>query len=87
MQDLNDLRAKIDTLDDKILYLLDKRMSYVKKIGKIKQSKAKEICDFKREEDILERLKNTKYKFLDAKMIKSIYKEIFIISKQIQNLD
>lgn len=87
MQDLNELRVQIDALDDQILYLLDKRMSYVKKIGKIKQSNAQEIYDHKREEYILDRLNNAKYKFLNSKMIKSIYREIFFISKQIQNLD
>lgn len=87
MQDLNELRAQIDALDDQILYLLDKRMSYVKEIGKIKQSNAQEIYDHKREEYILDRLNNVKYKFLNSKMIKSIYREIFFISKQIQNLD
>ncbi|MBK1963881.1 chorismate mutase [Campylobacter novaezeelandiae] len=87
MQDLNELRAQIDALDDQILYLLDKRMSYVKEIGKIKQSNAQEIYDHKREEYILDRLNNVKYKFLNSRMIKSIYREIFFISKQIQNLD
>ncbi|QWU80655.1 chorismate mutase [Campylobacter novaezeelandiae] len=87
MQDLNELRAQIDALDDQILYLLDKRMSYVKEIGKIKQSNAQEIYDHKREEYILDRLNNVKYKFLNSNMIKSIYREIFFISKQIQNLD
>lgn len=87
MQDLNELRAKIDALDDQILYLLDKRMSYAKEIGKIKQSNAQEIYDHKREEYILDRLNNVKYKFLNSNMIKSIYREIFFISKQIQNLD
>lgn len=87
MQDLNELRVQIDALDDQILYLLDKRMSYVKEIGKIKQSNAQEIYDHKREEYILDRLNNVKYKFLNSRMIKSIYREIFFISKQIQNLD
>ncbi|EAJ1684858.1 chloride transporter, partial [Campylobacter coli] len=35
---LEDFRNKIDMVDDKILELLNERMSYVKSIGEIKQT-------------------------------------------------
>lgn len=38
MPNLEEFRNKIDTVDDKILELLNERMTYVKSIGELKQS-------------------------------------------------
>ena len=38
MPNLEELRLKIDTIDDALLKLLNERMNYVKRIGELKQS-------------------------------------------------
>ncbi len=69
---LDEIRKKIDELDDQIISLLEQRFSIVKDINKLK----KNITDSKREKEILNKIQ--------SKNIQKIYKEIFKISKQIQ---
>ena len=50
------LRGEIDAIDEKILSLLNKRISFVKKIGKLKEKKGIESFDPAREENILSKI-------------------------------
>jgi chorismate mutase len=74
---LKNLRKKIDILDEKILDLLYKRISYVFAIGKLKKRK---IYIKTREEEIIKRLKKInkeKYKnVFPSKGINIIFKKI-----------
>jgi chorismate mutase len=78
---LFDLRRKIDSIDKKILRLLEKRVEIAKKIIKTKIKRGLEITDRKREKEIIENLKKaTKNKIL-KKYLSQIYKIVFKISK------
>jgi len=78
-----ELRRKIDDYDDKILNLLVKRFEISHKIGSIKQNSNSEIQDFNREKDIINRLAN-KFSMINQEHIKSIFNQIFNVSKLIQ---
>ncbi len=80
---IDELRRKIDDYDDKILNLLVKRFEISHKIGSIKQNSNSEIQDFDREKDIINRLVN-KFSMINQEHIKSIFNQIFNVSKLIQ---
>ena len=80
---IDELRRKIDDYDDKILNLLVKRFEISHKIGSIKKNSNSEIQDFDREKDIINRLAN-KFSMINQEHIKSIFNQIFNVSKLIQ---
>lgn len=53
---LKQLREEIDSLDDHILLLLQKRFEIVAKIGRLKASNNWEIFDGSREEQIIQKI-------------------------------
>ena len=84
--DLDNLREKINLLDDEILNLLKKRADVVKKIGKHKDS-INDIVDLNREQNILNRLianSNIRY---NKDTIVRIWWELFRASSNLQKTD
>jgi chorismate mutase/prephenate dehydratase len=55
--DLDELRAKIDEIDDKLLELFNERMELVHKVGELKNTTNSPIYRPEREQSILNRLK------------------------------
>ena len=51
-----ELRKKIDRIDDRILDLIERRISIAEKIGKAKRKKGRPIVDSSREREILNKL-------------------------------
>lgn len=86
MQDklLEQFRTQIDSIDDEILVLLEKRMGLVDEIGKHKKKSGGAIYRPEREKAILERLGNKDTKFLDSKAIGAIFQEIFGIARNLE---
>ncbi|AJC91359.1 chorismate mutase / prephenate dehydratase [Campylobacter subantarcticus] len=84
MKDIEKLRNKIDTIDDKILALLNERMLHVKDIGVIKQNLGGSIYRPERERAIINRLKNYNHGLLDQNAIEAIYQEIFAVSRNLE---
>ena len=72
---LEDIRDKIDTLDDQIILLLEKRFETIKRLKELKLKK--QVEDSSREEEILKKI--------SSKYIQKIYLEIFKNSKELQN--
>lgn len=81
---LENLRKQIDSIDSKILELLDSRLELVKQIGVTKIQNKSAIYRPEREVEILERLNNLKPKNLDMNAISAIYQEIFAISRNLE---
>ena len=84
--ELDNLRKKINVLDDKILDLLKVRADVVSEIGKHKNS-LDNIVDLSREQKVLDRLitnSNTKY---SKDSIVRIWRELFQASTKLQKLD
>ncbi|AJC85272.1 chorismate mutase / prephenate dehydratase [Campylobacter peloridis] len=84
MKDLENLRNKIDAIDDQILNLLNERMLYVKDIGTIKQNLGGSIYRPERERAIINRLKSYNQGILDQNAIEAIYQEIFAVSRNLE---
>ena len=80
---LDTLRGDINSLDDKILDLLNQRSEIVTEIGKQKKSKTN-IVDIKREQKVLDRLlQNSKTKYSQDSIVR-IWREIFQASTKLQ---
>ena len=82
---IEEIRLAINKYDDEILILLLERFILSKKIGKIKHKYNIPINSRKREEEILNRISKNIKAPLDAKAIRSIFREIFNFSKKMQN--
>jgi len=78
MERFAEYRKLIDDIDDKIVDLLDQRLSVSKEIAKNKSI----LIDLKRESEIVERLCKLKHRSLSSQHIKWIYNIIFQITKE-----
>ncbi len=81
---INELRTQIDTIDEKILSLLDKRLDIVVAIGATKLKSNASIYRPERERQIIERLSALHSKHLNHQAIEAIYQEIFAISRNLE---
>lgn len=69
-------RKKIDSIDAKILELLNDRAQASKQIGKIKKKEGRGIYSPEREKEVLERLKSMNQGPVTPQAIEAIYREI-----------
>jgi chorismate mutase/prephenate dehydratase len=84
MMTLQELREGIDKIDNEILKLLNKRMQFVKEVGKLKQNDGSSIYRPEREKEILERLNRLNDGDLTPEAIEAIYMEIFAVSRNLE---
>jgi len=83
--DLNQLRIRIDSIDQQITALICKRMKVVRQIGKYKKKNEIQITDTLREQAVLERVvSNGKKVGLDTKFMGNLFKLIIEKAKKIQ---
>lgn len=76
IHDLKALRDQIDILDREIIELLNKRVSLALEVGKIKHAHGAEFYVPSREEEVFKKLVGINKGPLDAKAIRSIYREV-----------
>lgn len=82
LENLDELRGKIDNIDNEILELISKRFALVKEIGNLKKAEGLEIYDPEREEKIAKRWKSEGRRYgLDSQMLMPILKSILGFSK------
>ena len=82
---LEELRKDVDNIDNKMIGLLSKRKSTVKKISEIKKQKNTPIIDEGREQEIISSIKKlAKEKGLDENFIGSVYEIIINNSRNEQ---
>ena len=81
---LEKFRKEIDTLDAKILKLLNQRARCVIKIGEIKREKNREIYVPEREKEIMDRLININQGPLSIKSLQQIFRNIIETMKTLQ---
>jgi chorismate mutase/prephenate dehydratase len=84
---LEDCRDAIDTIDNEMLKLLNKRMKVVERVGEIKKDTGGAIYRPEREKSIIERLtalsKENKG-LLNASAIEAIFLEVFAVSRNLE---
>ena len=87
MKTLADCRVAIDTIDNEILELLNKRMEVVERVGEIKNESGGAIYRPEREQEIIERLYEKSKKeggILNKEAIEALFLEIFAISRNLE---
>ena len=80
MDKIKDLRQRIDTIDNDLMLLLNKRYEISDQIGTLKSNSKKEILDQKREDYVLNKTKNRSH----SPQLESVYRTIMSESKNIQ---
>jgi len=81
---LEELRQKIDEVDNKLLKLYNERLEYVLKVGELKNTTNSPIYRPEREKEILERLKKINKEMggkLSDKAIEALFLEMFSVAR------
>lgn len=81
---LEELRHKIDQIDNQLLTLLNQRMGYVREVGILKSQTKGKIYRPEREKSILDRLQKLNEGPLNQKAIDAIFLEIFSVSRNFE---
>ena len=81
---LEELRNQIDSLDNQMLDILNKRMEVVKQVGELKKSTQTVIYRPEREKQIVDRLDSMNKGLLNRSAIEAIYLEIFAVSRNLE---
>lgn len=80
MDKIENLRNQIDSIDNDLMTLLNKRYEISDQIGTLKSNSKKEILDQKREDYVLNKTKNHSH----SPQLELVYRTIMIESKNIQ---
>ncbi len=84
LQTLGERRKQIDLIDQKLLSLLNQRLSIALEIGKIKRERREKVYNPKREDEILKRLNLKNRGPLKEEDLKKIFKKIMIVCRKSQ---
>ena len=85
MQDIQQLRKRIDEVDDQILQALSERVKICKAIGDAKKKQGMAIRDSSRENEIFKRIKEKSAQFnLDPVQVEAVYREIVNMCSAVQ---
>ena len=86
--ELDNLRVKINNIDNELIKLLNDRMNISIEIGNYKKSKNMKVFDKEREESLLNKLieinNETNNKKIDEEFIKDLWDKIMNFSKNLQ---
>jgi len=74
--DLSQQRAAIDSIDNEILELLQKRLALVLEVGEIKRAHGMKVYDPDRERAVIERLVAARCDPLRAEMVRRVFERI-----------
>jgi len=81
---LDELRIQIDTIDDTLLELYNKRMEYVHQVGELKNTTGAPIYRPEREQAILNRLKENNKGKLTNTAIDALFLEMFAVARNLE---
>lgn len=81
---LNNLRDKLDSIDNDLLKLLNERMEVVHKVGVLKANSGGSIYRPEREKAIITRLDSLNEGKLNKAAIEALFQEIFAISRNLE---
>jgi monofunctional chorismate mutase len=85
MDELEQLREKVDKLDLQILNALNKRSEICRAIGEVKKKKGMPVRDTARENEIYKRVKEKAIEFrLDPLQVEAVYREIVNMCSAVQ---
>ena len=81
---LDELREKIDSIDDTLLKLYNERMELVHQVGEVKNTTGAPIYRPEREQAILNRLKNKNDGKLTDSAIEALFLEMFAVARNLE---
>ena len=81
---LDELRIEIDSIDDRLLELYNKRMEYVHQVGELKNTTGAPIYRPEREQSILNRLKAKNSGKLTDEAIDALFLEMFAVARNLE---
>ena len=81
---LEELRVKIDSIDDQLLKLYNQRMEYVHQVGELKNTTGAPIYRPEREQAILNRLKEQNDGKLTDVAIDALFLEMFAVARNLE---
>lgn len=81
---LDELRQRIDQIDNQLMELLNHRMEVVRLVGELKKTGNTLIYRPEREKEIVDRLTQKSEGLLNKKAIESIFLEIFAVSRNLE---
>ncbi|MBI4639388.1 MAG: chorismate mutase [Candidatus Tectomicrobia bacterium] len=81
---IDEIRKKIDQIDNQILQLLNERAKLAVQIGEVKKARNLEITDQTREQQILERIRQENPGPLSAEAITRLYEKVIEESKRLE---
>lgn len=81
---LEELRNRIDSIDNQLLSLLNARMEVVQQVGELKRSSQALIYRPEREKSIVDRLSGQSEGLLKNEAIEAIFQEIFAVARNIE---
>jgi len=81
---LDDLRVKIDSIDDTLLKLYNERMELVHQVGELKNNTGSPIYRPEREQSILNRLKSDNNGKLTDGAIDALFLEMFAVARNLE---
>ncbi len=85
MDEIQQLRKRIDDIDDQILKALCERVKICKAIGAAKRKQGLTVRDFSRENEIYARIKERAARFgLDSGQVEAVYREIVNMCSAVQ---
>lgn len=82
--ELCDLRNAIDTIDEEILQLINRRLKLAQQVGGVKKQKGTQVVDSKRESEILNRLTQLNKGPLNPNVLKHIFIDIIAAARALQ---
>lgn len=81
---LQELRDKLDSIDNKLLELVNERMDIVHQVGLLKAQSGGAIYRPEREKAIIDRLESLNKGKLNRAAIEALFLEIFAISRNLE---
>jgi len=84
MMTLEELRVKIDSIDDTLLKLYNERMELVHQVGELKNTTGAPIYRPEREQEILNRLKKQNNGKLTEAAIDALFLEMFAVARNLE---
>jgi len=85
VDDLKELRRKIDAVDEQILALLSERVKIASKIGSAKKKQGVPIRDVDRENEVYQHIKEKGARLgLDSMQVEAVYREIVNMCSSVQ---
>ena len=82
--DISDWRARIDTVDQIIIDLLNRRMGYAQEIGHLKQAKGQQVRDPQREREVIDCLKAYNQGPIGDEAIADLYTRIIAEARNLE---